>query len=70
MVAIRLTVTEQRDEGFMLLVMHGPVRTFRGEIYVCRDSVLKVLDEHGIRYVRVPHPVISGEVDPRLDPLI
>jgi|GEM_PF-1852752 len=62
MVAIRFETPEQRADGFMLLVRHGTVRTLRGEIYVCNESSLKVLDSHRIPYEKVPYPLLN-EVD-------
>ena len=47
----------------MLLVRQGTVRALRGEIYVCRESALSVLDGHEIPYERVPLPVNLNEVD-------
>lgn len=70
MVAIRFAKPERRPDGFVLLVEQGPVRTFRGEVYVCNESALASLEEHKIQYERVPHPVISGAVDPSRDPLV
>ena len=47
----------------MLLVRQGTVRALRGEIYICRESVLRSLDERHISYEKVPLPVNLNEVD-------
>lgn len=63
MVAIHFRSPQQRVDGFMLLARQGKVRTLRGEIYVCRESALAVLEAHKIDYDRVPLPVDLNEVD-------
>ena len=63
MVAIRFTSEEQAADGLMLLVRQGRVRALRGEIYVCQDYALKVLDAHQISYEKVPFPVTLNEED-------
>lgn len=63
MVAIRFRSPEERARGFMLLARNGTVRTLRGEIYVCRESSLAVLDAQNISYEKVPLPVSLDEVD-------
>ncbi len=63
MVAIRFTSPKQRAEGFMLLLRNGRVRTLRGEIYVCNESSLAVIEDHKIPYEKVPLPVSLDEVD-------
>ena len=63
MVAIRFPDPEQRAAGFLLLAQVGTVRTLRGEIYVCTEKALKVLDSNKISYTRVPSPVNQNEVD-------
>jgi hypothetical protein len=47
----------------MLLARSGRVRTLRGEIYVCSEVSLGVLDAHKISYEKVPLPVDVNEVD-------
>lgn len=63
MVAIRFPSPEVRAKGFLLLARNGIVRTLRGEIYVCNEKALAVLDAHGISYTKVPLPVKQDEVD-------
>jgi hypothetical protein len=63
MVAIRFPHPEERAEGFLLLARTGTVRTLRGEIYVCTERALEVLDSHKIAYTRLPPPVNQNEVD-------
>ncbi len=63
MVAIRFNSPDQRAHGFMLLARHGRVRTLRGEIYVCNENALEVLDRHNIPYERVRLPLELNEVD-------
>ena len=53
----------------MLLLRQGRVRTLRGEIYVCQEYALKVLDAHEIPYEKVPLPVSLNEVDALRDTL-
>ena len=51
-------------ERIRLLCFYEAVfRKFPGEIYVCRESDLSVLDAHNIHYEEVPLPVIPDEVD-------
>jgi hypothetical protein len=57
MVAICFPHPEQRARGFLLLARVGTVRTLRGEIYVCSEKALEVLDSHKIPYTRLPSPV-------------
>jgi hypothetical protein len=59
MVAIRFKSPEPAADGFMLLVRQGRVRTLRGEIYVCQQSALNVLDLHQIAYEKVPYPQLN-----------
>ena len=47
----------------MLLAKKGKVRTLRGEIYVCNESSLAVLDTNNIPYERVPLPVPLNEMN-------
>jgi len=47
----------------MLLVRQGTVRAVRGEIYVCKESALSVLENHQIRYEKVPLPLNLNEMD-------
>jgi hypothetical protein len=47
----------------MLLARQGTVRTLPGEIYVCRESALGVLDASHIPYEKVPLPLSPDEVD-------
>lgn len=63
MVAIRFTSPQQAADGLMLLVRQGPVRALRGEIYVCKESALAVLEERRIQYEKLPLPVTLNEVD-------
>lgn len=63
MVAIRFPSSELRAKGFLLLAQNGTVRTLRGEIYVCSETALPVLDAHKISYTKVPLPVNQDEVD-------
>jgi hypothetical protein len=63
MVAIRFTSEEKAADGLMLLVREGRVRALRGEIYVCQEYALSVLDAHQIPYEKVPFPVSLNEVD-------
>ncbi len=63
MVAIRFTSAEQAADGLMLLVRQGTVRALRGEIYVCKESALSVLEDHQIRYEKVPLPLNLNEMD-------
>jgi len=63
MVAIQFLHPEERAEGFLLLARAGTVRTLRGEIYLCAEKALEVLDSHKITYTRVPPPVNQNEVD-------
>jgi len=63
MVAIRFTYPEGAANGLMLLVRQGRVRALRGEIYVCRESALSVLDAHEIPYEKLALPVNLNEVD-------
>ena len=63
MVAIRFKSPDQAADGFMLLVREGKVRTLPGEIYVCREGALSVLDTSNISYERVPLPLDLNEVD-------
>lgn len=63
MVAIRFQHSGERAEGFLLLARAGTVRTLRGEIYLCAEKALEVLDSHKIAYTRVPPPVNQNEVD-------
>jgi hypothetical protein len=63
MVAVRFPDPEQRATGFLLLARTGTVRTLRGEIYVCTERALEVLDSHKIAYTRLPPPVNQNEVD-------
>ena len=63
MVAIRFTSAEQAADGLMLLVRQGTVRALRGEIYVCKESALSVLDNHQIRYEKVRLPLNLNEMD-------
>ena len=64
MVAIRFPDPEDRAKGFLLLARAGRVRTLRGEIYLCSEKALEVLDSFGVPYTRVPPPVNPNEVDP------
>ena len=61
MVTIRFLDPEQRATGFLLLARAGTVRTLRGEIYVCTEKALEVLDSNTISYTRVPPPVNQNE---------
>jgi len=63
MVAIRFKSPEQAADGLMLLVRQGTVRAVRGEIYVCKGSALPVLENHQIRYEKVPLPLNLNEMD-------
>ena len=63
MVAIRFPHPEDRAEGFFLLARTSTVRTLPGEIYVCSERALEVLDSHKIAYTRLPAPVNQNEVD-------
>ena len=63
MVAIRFKSPEQAADGLMLLVRQGTVRALRGEIYVCKESALSVLENHQIRYEKVPLPLNLNEMD-------
>jgi hypothetical protein len=63
MVAIRFKSPEQAADGLMLLVRQGTVRAVRGEIYVCKESALSVLENHQIRYEKVPLPLNLNEMD-------
>ena len=63
MVAIHFKSPRQRAEGYMLLAKKGRVRTLRGEIYVCNESSLAVLDTNNIAYERLPLPVPLNEMD-------
>jgi hypothetical protein len=63
MVAIQFTSTEQAADGLILLVRQGTVRALRGEIYVCKESALSVLESHQIRYEKVPLPLDLNEMD-------
>jgi hypothetical protein len=63
MVAIRFKTPDEAADGFMLLTRQGSVRTLPGEIYVCRESALGVLDAHNIPYERVSLPLSLNEVD-------
>ena len=61
MVAIRFAHPEERAEGFLLLARTGTVRTLRGEIYVCPERALEVLDAHKLAYTRLPLLVNQNE---------
>ena len=63
MVAIRFPHPEDRAQGFLLLAGVGTVRTLRGEIYLCREKALEVLDSSHISYSRVSPPMNQNEVD-------
>ena len=63
MVAIRFTSAEQAADGLMLLVRQGTVRALRGGVYVCKESALSVLENHQIRYEKVPYPLNLDEMD-------
>ena len=63
MVAIRFASPEQAADGLMLLVRQRTVRALRGEIYVCKESALSVLENHQIRYEKVPLPLNLNEMD-------
>jgi len=63
MVAIRFPHPKERAKGFLLLARTGTVRTLRGEIYVCTERALEVLDSHKISYTRLPPSVNQNEVD-------
>ncbi len=62
MVAIRFKREDQAADGFMLLTSQGKVRTLPGEIYVCRESALAVLDSNGILYEKVALPLKLDDV--------
>ncbi len=47
----------------MLLVRNGTVRTLKGEIYICSEKALAVLDAHRISYTKIPLPVNQDDVD-------
>ncbi len=47
----------------MLLVRQGTVRALRGEIYLCRESALSVLESHQIPYEKITLPLNLNEVD-------
>jgi hypothetical protein len=63
MVAIRFVSENRAADGLMLLVRAGRVRALRGEIYVCKESALSVLEAQHIKYEKVPLPVNLNEVD-------
>lgn len=63
MVAVRFLDSEQRAAGYLLLARAGTVRTLRGEVYVCSEAALKILDSNKIPYTKVPLPVNQDEVD-------
>ena len=63
MVGIRFKSPDQAADGFMLLTRQGQVRTLPGEIYVCRESALGVLDANNIPYEKIPLPLSLNEVD-------
>ena len=63
MVAIRFRTPDQAADGFMLLTRQGQVRTLPGEIYLCRESALGVLDAGNIPYEKVALPLSHNEVD-------
>jgi len=63
MVAIRFAHPEERAKGFLLLARTGTVRTLRGEIYVCSEKAVAILDSYRIPYTKVPLPVNQDEVD-------
>ena len=52
-----------RAKGYLLLARHGTVRTLRGEIYLCNESALPILEANNIAYQKVPLPVTQDEVD-------
>jgi hypothetical protein len=62
MVAIRFKSPDQTGDGSMLLTREGAVRTLPGEIYVCRESALGVLDAINIPYEKLPLPLSLDEV--------
>lgn len=49
----------------MLLVRNGTVRTLRGEIYVCSETSLAVLEADRISYEKAELPFSLKEVDAR-----
>jgi hypothetical protein len=57
MVAIRFPNPEVRAKGFLLLARNGTVRTLRGDIYVCSEKALEILNSHKISYTKAPLPV-------------
>jgi hypothetical protein len=61
MLAIRSAHPEERAKGFLLLARTGTVRTLRGDIYVCSEKALGILDSHEISYTKVPMPVNQDE---------
>ena len=61
MVAIRFPHSEERAEGFLLLARTGTVRTLRGEVFVCSEKALEILDSGAITYARLPPPVNQNE---------
>lgn len=63
MVAIRFPHPEDRAQGFLLLAAVGTVRTLRGEVYLCTEKALEVLDSNHIPYSRVSPPINQNEVD-------
>ncbi|HLY60287.1 MAG TPA: hypothetical protein VKV95_05930 [Terriglobia bacterium] len=63
MVAIRFSTPDEAAEGYMILARAGTVRTFRGEIYVCKESALSSLDSQNLHYEKVPLPASLNDVD-------
>jgi len=63
MVAIQFPHPEVRARGFLLLARTGTVRTLRGDIYVCSEKALGILNSYKISYTKVPLPVNQDEVD-------
>jgi len=55
MLAIRFESLEQGADGVMLLDHQERVRALRGEIPVCQEYALKVLEAHQIPYEKLPY---------------
>ena len=62
MAAIRFTLSEQRTEGYMLLVRQTRVRALRCGIFMFNERALLVLDARHISYERIPMPLSLDEV--------
>jgi len=70
MVVIKFKSREDKINGYYLLSLKGIVRGLRDNLFEVNDSMLKYLDEEGIKYEIVEEDVLSETEKIRNTPAI